>query len=237
MSNSLFVTASYDGQLRIFDYSQKLLSTIPLHEAPATSITIVPNFDENSHLIASGSHDLTARLTKVSLSDPSSSETASHQTLASLHLHTAPISSISANTSGKQLLTASWDGLIGLWDTIIPASDEVLLEETGERKKRRKIANGDSELKVKRKAPLNVLKSHTARVSKAVFVGQGKEAVSAGLDETVRTWDVENGVCVNTIVRVHFPFSLPFFDFHRHIFRCSNSVFMLSIRVCSKKRN
>ena len=103
-------------------------------------------------------------------------------------------------------MTASWDGLIGLWDTIVPASDEVPLEESGERKKRRKVASGDGdgdgEVKIKRKAPLNVLKSHTARVSKAVFVGQGKEAVSVGLDETVRMWDVENGVCVNTIVSV-----------------------------------
>ncbi|KAK7680320.1 ribosome biogenesis protein ytm1 [Cerrena zonata] len=201
-----FLTASYDGQLRVFDYSQKLLNTIPLHEAPATSIAIIPNFDEKSHLVASGSHDLTARLTKISLSDPLSSETTSYQTLASLHLHTAPISSISSNASGKQLLTASWDGLIGLWDTIIPGSDEVPSEETGERKKRRKITNGDGEQRVKRKAPLNVLKSHTARVSKAVFVGNGKEAVSAGLDETVRKWDVENGVCVNTITAAAKPF-------------------------------
>ena len=120
-------------------------------------------------------------------------------------------------------MTASWDGLIGLWDTIVPASDEVPLEESGERKKRRKVANGDGdgEVRIKRKAPLNVLKSHTARVSKAAFVGQGREAVSVGLDETVRTWDVENGVCVNTIVSISFVlnlldllhFSISFFSF------------------------
>ena len=63
--------------------------------------------------------------------------------------------------------------------------------------------------------------SHTARVSRAVFVGQGKEAVSVGLDETVRMWDVENGVCVNTIVSTcsvfnlfgSFYFSISFFSF------------------------
>lgn len=204
---SHFLTASYDGQLRVFDYSQKLLRTVPLHDAPTTSLAIIPSdlagFAENTHLIASASHDLTAHLTKLSLSD--SSDLPSHQILASLHLHTAPLSSISANTSGKHLLTASWDGLIGLWDTLVPSSDEVPLEEPqgGERKKRRKL--GDSEnSKPKRKAPLNVLKSHTARVSRALFAPSGNQAYSTGFDSTIRTWDVENGVCLSTIVRFIF---------------------------------
>ena len=66
--------------------------------------------------------------------------------------------------------------------------------------------DGDGEVRSNRKAPVNVLKSHTARVSKAVFVGQGREAVSVGLDETARMWDVENGVCVNTIVSIRSVF-------------------------------
>ncbi|CAL1710359.1 unnamed protein product [Somion occarium] len=207
--SSHFLTASYDGQLRVFDYSQKLLRTVPLHDAPTTSLAIIPSdlagFAENTHLIASASHDLTAHLTKLSLSD--SSDLPSHQILASLHLHTAPLSSISANTSGKHLLTASWDGLIGLWDTLVPSSDEVPLEEPqgGERKKRRKL--GDSEnSKPKRKAPLNVLKSHTARVSRALFAPSGNQAYSTGFDSTIRTWDVENGVCLSTITASAKPF-------------------------------
>ena len=77
--------------------------------------------------MASASHDLSARLTQVSLSPGSSSESA--QVLASLHLHTSALTSISATQTGKHLLTTSYDGLIGFWDTSIPGKDEVPLEE------------------------------------------------------------------------------------------------------------
>lgn len=150
--------------------------------------------------MASASHDLSARLTQVSISADSPSGSA--RTVASLHLHTGALTSISASRAGKHLLTTSHDGLIGFWDTIAPNTDEVPLDEpqvTGERKKRRKIANDDE--RPKRKAPLAVLKSHTGQVSKAVFVGSSnREAVSAGFDSTVRTWDTENGICTRTIV-------------------------------------
>ncbi|KAI0072465.1 ribosome biogenesis protein YTM1 [Panus rudis PR-1116 ss-1] len=205
------LTASYDGYLRAFDYSQNLLQTSPLHEAPVTSFAVIPQnlagFDEDdTHLIASGSHDLTARLTKVS----PDAQGPKSQTLASLHLHTAPLSSIAANSTGKTLLTASWDGLIGVWDTIIPSSDEVPIDEVqgGDRKKRRKVDNAES-ANIRRKAPLNVLKSHTARVSKAIFShvkGKQNTAYSAGFDSTVRVWDVENGVCTSTINASAKPF-------------------------------
>ena len=157
-------------------------------------------------MVASASHDLTARLTRINLS--SESGRPESQTLASLHLHTSPLSSIASNASGSHLLTSSWDGLIGLWDTSIPASDEVPFEElsnaTGERKKRRKIAEDGENARPKRKAPAAVLKSHTARVSRVVFGREatGASAYSCGFDSTVRTWDVENGVCTSTIVRV-----------------------------------
>lgn len=49
--------------------------------------------------------------------------------------------------------------------------------------------------------PAAVLKSHTARVSKAIFDSTNpRSAYSCGWDSTVRSWDVESGVCVNTVV-------------------------------------
>ncbi|KAG2340473.1 WD40 repeat-like protein [Suillus weaverae] len=104
-------------------------------------------------------------------------------------LHTSPPSSISTDASGSHLLTSSWDGLIGVWDTSIPDDQQ---------KKRRKTAPANK----KRKAPIAVLKSHTARVSKALSAAgeptKGK-TYSCSFDSTVRTWDVESGVCINTI--------------------------------------
>lgn len=41
-------------------------------------------------------------------------------------------------------MTASWDGLIGLWDTTAPESDEVLEERAAETRKKRRKVNDDS---------------------------------------------------------------------------------------------
>ncbi|KAI0943076.1 hypothetical protein AcV7_002319 [Taiwanofungus camphoratus] len=209
-----FLTASYDGHIRAFDYSQKLLHTTAAHTTPITSICIVLSpSTPDAHLIASASHDLSARLTKLTL--PSTSDASSQlqtHTVASLHLHTAPLSSVSASRSGSHILTSSWDGLIGLWDTTVPETDEIPLEDItqigGDRKKRRKVDGGEDVQRPRRKAPQAVLKSHTARASKVAFGREptSEKAYSCGFDSTVRTWDVENGVCTNTITASSKPF-------------------------------
>ncbi|KAH7883135.1 WD40-repeat-containing domain protein [Phlebopus sp. FC_14] len=174
-----FLTSSYDGHVRIFDYSQKLVRDIPAHPAPITSVCLVPTpgATEDSLLIASASHDLTACLVKVSL-EPDAPSTS--KALASLHLHTLPLS------------------LIGFWDTTIPLEDEVMVE-SGDRKKRRRVTGSQSD-HPKRKSPINVLRSHTGRVSRALFSpSSSQKAYSCGFDSTVRAWDVELGICVHTI--------------------------------------
>ena len=218
---SYFLTASYDGQIRAFDYSRTLVSSSLLHPAPITSLCIISsNDEEGSYTIATSSHDLTAQLSQFTIrpssididNNPSpSTSTSTSKPLASLHLHTAPVSSVSSNSTGTHLLTSSWDGLIGFWDTSIPSSDEVQepVPNERDRKKRRKLEDSD---KPRRKAPLSVLKSHTARVSKILFAptgnntsttennGEEKKAYSCGFDSTVRFWDTEYGVCDHTIV-------------------------------------
>lgn len=207
------MTAAYDGQLRIFDASKNLVHTVTAHNAPVTSVCIVPSLSSqatatpDTYLLATASHDATARLTSVSFASTASDSAHAHRTLASLHLHTAPLSSVSASPAGTHLLTASWDALLGVWDTAIPSADEVSLPAGAEEppaKKRRRAARGGAEgesERPRRKAPLAVLKSHTGRVTKAVFGRDGRGAFSCGLDATVRAWDVEAGVCVHTAVR------------------------------------
>lgn len=190
VANSIFrhfVTGSYDAAIRIFDSSQNVKLTITGHSAPITSVHVLPS----DSVIASASQDMTARLTSISGETP--------RTLASLHLHSAPISHITSSSSGSHLLTAGWDSLLGLWDTSIPEADEVTPEQgERDRKKRKRDADGSS---VKRKAPVAVLKSHTGRVTASVFDGNDdNKAYSCGLDSTLRSWDVESGVCVNTLV-------------------------------------
>ncbi|KAH9474516.1 Ribosome biogenesis protein YTM1 [Psilocybe cubensis] len=263
----LFLTTSYDGHLRAFDYAHNLAFDRAVHSAPVTSLCVVPfpspspsssNMGEGggeegeTYTIATASHDASAQILRVTLPSPSSSfnlnakEKATAkgngngkaQSLATLYLHTAPIASVSANARGTRLITAGWDGLVGVWawDGERVARDEVDVPVPvfggvdGRDRKRRRVGagaggagDGDGERgegdgdggmdggRGKRKAPANVLKSHVGRVSKALFLGleegEGSEkAVSCGFDSTVRTWDVEYGLCIATINASEKPF-------------------------------
>ncbi|RPD60551.1 hypothetical protein L226DRAFT_545076 [Lentinus tigrinus ALCF2SS1-7] len=125
--------------------------------------------------LSGASQDLTARIIRIELAPNTNS-----QTLAS---------------SGSHLLTSSWDGLIGLLDTSIPATDEIAQED------------GDAP-RLKRKAPAAVLKSHTARISRVVYgpEAKGATAYSCRFESTVRIWDPENDMCTSTITASSKPF-------------------------------
>ncbi|KDQ15284.1 hypothetical protein BOTBODRAFT_31942 [Botryobasidium botryosum FD-172 SS1] len=194
-----FLTGSYDSVVRLYDNRQELVHAISGHTGPVSSVAFVSGTD--SMLIASASYDTTARLTLLDEAD-------GPKPLASLHLHTAAVSSVTSNPAGSHLLTAGWDSLIGLWTTDVPSSheipiDSVLLPSTdlGPRKRRKLASQPTSVDDVKRKAPSAVLKSHTARVSKAIWSSvesQKEKAWSCGWDCTWRSWDVEIGVCSGT---------------------------------------
>jgi len=186
--------------LRVFDRGQTLFHTAPLHPAPITSFAIIPSQPavppDEDMLVVTASHDRTAQILRISLDGTQTTSTP----LATLHLHDSPVADVASSQDGKNILTAGWDGLIGLWSTSIPENDEVQPDtiEAPERKKRRKVQEDGT---VKTKAPSAVLRSHTARVSAVAFSG-GRDAVSCGFDSTVRTWDVERGLCSHTIVRM-----------------------------------
>ena len=202
-----FLTASYDSFLRIFDASRSLIQTISGHTAPITSIAVVESSDSasvKSCTIATVSHDGTGRITSVPLaSEPGNLQ--KYETLATLQLHSGPISSISVSSSGSYLTTAGWDTVIGVWNTMIPTSDEASVPNEDLRvSKKRRRTNGEGRNGI-RKTPVSILKSHTSQVTGAIFgkeesgEGEGK-TLSCSLDSTVRIWDVERGLCVNTLV-------------------------------------
>ena len=163
-----------------------------------SDVSWIPHQNPDKMLIISSSYDTTARISSI--------ESGIARGVASLHLHTASVSSIRSNSSGTRLLTAGWDHLIGLWTSNIPEEDEVPLPVSGEEptRKRRKLAASSvrtQERLLKRKAPHTVLKSHTGRVSKALFsLEDDSKAFSSGWDCTVRSWDLEVGICTGTAV-------------------------------------
>ncbi|KAI9512512.1 WD40 repeat-like protein [Russula earlei] len=213
-----FLTGSYDGALRVFDRGQTLFHAAPLHPAPITSFALVPSSrpttttsptgdddGDGDLLVVTASHDRTAQISRLSLDGTGSTSTP----LATLHLHDAPVADVASSEDGKLILTAGWDGLVGLWSTSVPEADQVPLESIAapERKKRRKVQQeGGGSAAAKTKAPSAVLRSHTARVSAVGFSSGEGGAVSCGLDSTVRTWDVERGLCSHTITASEKPF-------------------------------
>ncbi|KAG8772992.1 ribosome biogenesis protein ytm1 [Ceratobasidium sp. 428] len=158
---NFFLTASYDGCVRVHDSSRQAVATISSHSGPVTSACWVsPNSAETfegGQLVASASFDHTVHFTRLSaLTNPEWS------TLATLHLHTAPVSSVTASSSGHHLISAGWDGLLGVWTTNVPDRDEIQDAEEMMPKKRRKVEKGSAG--ALKKAPAVVLRSHMLRL-------------------------------------------------------------------------
>ncbi|KAG8942141.1 ribosome biogenesis protein ytm1, partial [Tulasnella sp. 408] len=148
------LTGSYDSTVRLYNDGQQLLHTIGGHSGPVSSVCLIPPAsttmsDGNECLVASASYDATARIVSVPLSipNPDDMDPPYPKPLASLCLHTSAVSSISANASGRNLLTGGWDTFVGVWSTDIPEADEV--DEVAyptfdaDRKKRRKVSKKD----------------------------------------------------------------------------------------------
>ncbi|KAG8807261.1 ribosome biogenesis protein ytm1, partial [Serendipita sp. 399] len=192
------LTASYDSVVRIYDHAQTLLGTVEGHSGPVSTACWIPGFNPDSPQgVVTGSHDGTVRITPIQ--DIASMPT--HEELlatASLRLHTSPLSSVAASTNGSHILTAGWDGLLGLFTTQIPEEDEVFDDqEPVPRKKRRRVETNDHQ--PKRKTPVHVLRSHTSKVTRGLFNKNEKDGYSCSLDSTIRTWDIEIGACKSTI--------------------------------------
>lgn len=209
-----FLTGSYDSCVRLYNDRQEILHTFSSHTAPVSSVCVIPSpsqDDADHQLVASASYDTTCHIVSLPMDAMSTLDITEDEdrpkpkALASLHLHTSPISSVASNSSGTNLLTASWDSHIGVWSTDIPDSDEV--DEVvypnfdTDRRKRRKVKK-DENAPV-RKAPHAVLRSHTSRISSVRWspvASESNVAYSCGWDFTARSWDVEAGVCTSTMV-------------------------------------
>ncbi|GAA5912723.1 Ytm1p [Sporobolomyces salmoneus] len=207
------LSASYAGTL---SFQQSGISSTPLtfsgHDLSVLSTCYIhQSIDGNAprKLVASGGMDRIARVWEyetpsLSLTDLEPSSSIAPKTLYTLSLHQAPISSVrsrsplssptTSSSSAPHLLTAGWDGLIGVWDLGKGVNEETLGDSGFERtkKKRRKSTSIES---VKNKTPMSVLRGHTNKVSRALFDrNDASVAYSAGWDHTVRIWDLEHGI-------------------------------------------
>jgi ribosome biogenesis protein YTM1 len=134
--------------------------------------------------------------------------------IMTLHLHSGPISSIAPSPDHSKLLSASWDGLLGLFalptkDSPLEKIHDINQEPTNyltnqDRRlgKKRKVEKTSTENGLAqagsggwRKRPDLVLRGHEGRIGGAIWdtVVTGTDAWSAGWDGSVRGWDTYEG--------------------------------------------
>ena len=197
------------------------LYTLPLPTSlGATCCTWLspPSTTENI-LLAAGGVDRAIHIFSIPSLEPdiAASEAGRGREVYSLLGHSGPISSIACSSSGRELVSGSWDGNVNLY--LVPQDEVAEHQLPGDtrsylpgQKKRRKVnevrppiegltdgeANGEGGW---RRAPDGVMRGHKGRVGGVVWDrGDEGRIWSAGWDGSVRGWDVESGA--GTVVRV-----------------------------------
>lgn len=183
------LTASYASTVTVTTTSQQEVANFAGGSNSVLSACWLPN-----GRIACGGMDRTARVYEVPLnSDEPDSTPSAPKLIYQLPLHDGPVGSVRA--SGNAVLTAGWDGLIGYWrlNDSQAAEQQEDVDADRARTKRRKTTSEGLKL-----TPVHVLQGHTRNVSKAIFDRMdSKTAYSAGLDASVRAWDLETGAQKN----------------------------------------
>lgn len=213
--------------------TQEPLYTLPLPTTlGATSVSWVsPTTVDHDILLAAGGVDRQTHVFSIPSLEPDiSDDTPPAREAFTLHGHSAPVSSVVSTASGREVLSASWDGSINLYalpeeeptEHQTPAEPVSYLAQR-DLKKRRKLetserssttieglTDGEVGMGGWRRLPDNVFRGHKGRVGALGLAsqGQGNGSVvySGGWDGSLRGWDLETGE--NTVIRVS-PFADP----------------------------
>jgi len=196
------LTSSYAGTLSLHSSHLATDLTFAGHDLSALSVCYVahPQGSTTQGWIASGGMDRVGRVWQYDLPTAEAALADAPaplpSTLYTLNLHQAPIASVRSRalplsgasaTASPHLLTAGWDGVVGVWDLTPGVNEGEPTEEGAPKRKRRKQAPGT----VIAKTPVSVLTGHVGKVSRAIFDRlDAGIAYSAGWDHTVRQWDL-----------------------------------------------
>lgn len=196
--------------------------TLPLPSLlGATCCTYVSPISVSTNIrLAAGGVDRAVHVFELPSLSP---EAASGTEIFTLHGHTAPISSVCASSSGRELVSAGWDGQLNLYalPEEIPTEHQIPAEPTSYlpgQKKRRKmeksggmdgtsgkviegLTDGDVGEGGWRRMPDGVMRGHKGRVGGVVWdKDEAGRVWSAGWDGSIRGWEVESGA--GAVVRV-----------------------------------
>lgn len=169
-------------------------------------------------LLAAGGVDRSVHVFTVPSFEPdiAASENNTSREIYTLMGHTGPISSIAASRTGLDIVSASWDGSLNIYNlpseepTEHQVAEEPISYLPGQKKRRKMneqrgpiegFNDGETGLGGWRRAPDGVMRGHKGRIGGVTWDKADDGRVwTAGWDGSVRGWDVESGTGV--VVRV-----------------------------------
>ncbi|KAJ3497469.1 hypothetical protein NLG97_g1868 [Lecanicillium saksenae] len=141
-------------------------------------------FSDDSTYLASGSDDTTLRLWHV--------ETGNCVTMLTLKGHSDPISSIAFSHDMKHVASSSYDGTLRIWRA--DSGDCVRTLKGHNQSVWRAGFSSDSTL-----VTSSAYAGHRAPITSMVFSHDATLVASSSDDNTVRIWDVSQGMCLHTL--------------------------------------
>jgi WD40 repeat protein len=216
-NNQMIATASKDGMVRLWTTNGELLRTYPGHTKSVYTVAFSPD----GHLLASGSDDNTIKIWQVdldSLETIPDREPIPRQTLT---VHKDAVTNLNFSPDGKQLLSASYDNTIKLWQiedesgkpqlvksikaheggvtgAIFIKSGEAIapFSPDGVQKGQERIASvgGDGRLKIWQVNGqlIKNIRAHSDVINRVAFSGvKFPILATASQDKTVKFWNLE----------------------------------------------
>ncbi|CEP10595.1 hypothetical protein [Parasitella parasitica] len=182
--NGLFATGSYDNMVRLWNATGECISTFIGHSDAVKSVA----FGHNNTLF-SGSLDHTVIGWEYTEAGNS------HRIMYECKGHKGPIESVAVSYTGKQIASASADGLVKVWSTEEPTEDEPTEEASSSKKRKKTSEKPDRKIKTRSVS----LEGHVGGVNAVEFDGSDANIVyTGGWDHSIRSWDVEQQVNLTT---------------------------------------
>uniref|UniRef100_A0A0R3S422 Ribosome biogenesis protein WDR12 homolog n=1 Tax=Elaeophora elaphi TaxID=1147741 RepID=A0A0R3S422_9BILA len=187
-NNNFIASATYGGELLLWNHSGKRLTSLVLHEEAIKCLAFLPN--QKGNRIVTGGHDQVLMISDVEI-DGSSTFL---KPTCILRGHERSVECIAVNTEGTRMISGGFDKMLKVWNTDEDDTSTVF----------EKVSNGKTSKKKKTdvvtKIPMVTLSGHKDAVISAVWSSNSaKEVLTASWDHTISIWDLELAGQISTL--------------------------------------